>query len=531
MTATLILKNGIVHTLNRSLDVHQAVAVDKDRIIAVGTDDEIQRLAEPDTQVIDLEGRSVFPGFIDAHTHWEVTAHIRKIWIDATLESPERVLQILRDEVRRRAPGEWIVISGGFLSTLPTRAVLDEIAPRNPVLIRRTMHVQMANTLAFEMSGLTPANPQPMPGCRLEVGDDGEFTGFVEDAFDLFTVTPPDEERLAEALLSIGQELFLANGITTIHDMPASRAGTRLLQKLRREGTLPLRVVMFPILPPVHSSGPGLDYYEGIGLESGLGDDWLRFGGVKLFVDGHERAAARSADMAAGVDRHRLPLFGRTYEELVALVIKGMSSRIQLRMHAWGDYAQRQAIDAVKAAARATNRNDHRTRIEHMLNSGYPSIPLEEIRDSGIVPVPQASFLVNDDPEPSLTKYPFRAAIDAGVVFANSSDCTGSQPTLVSPWVGIAAMLNRKNRNGQTIDADQAVSLDDALITYTRGSAYAAFEEDTKGSLEVGKLADLAVVDADPYNLDVDEIAGIKTYMTIVGGQIAHVRAVLPAAT
>jgi predicted amidohydrolase YtcJ len=247
-------------------------------------------------------------------------------------------------------------------------------------------------------------------------------------------------------------------------------------------------------------------------------------------VDGHERAAARSADMAAGVERNRLPLFGRTYQELVALVVKSMSSRIQLRMHAWGDYAQRQAIDAVKAAVRATRWTDHRTRVEHMLNSGYPAIPLEEIRESGIVPVPQASFLVNDDPDAELTKYPFRSAIDEGVVFANSSDCTGSQPTLVSPWVGIAAMLNRKNRNGEPINPEQAVSLTEALITYTRGSAYAAFEEGVKGSIEVGKLADLAVVDTDPYTVDIDEIAGTTTYMTIVGGRIAYARAVLPAA-
>jgi predicted amidohydrolase YtcJ len=524
MYATLALVGGRCHTLDPSQRVVPAVAIAGTRILAAGSRADIEPHIGPDTRIIELEGKSVFPGFIDAHTHWEVTAHIRRVWVDATLETPERVIELLRAEVEKRAPGEWIIISGGFLSQLPTKALLDEIAPENPVLIRRTMHVQMANSLAFSMSGLSADNPQPMPGCRLEIGDDGEFTGFVEDAFDLFAVTPPSSESLTDAMMTVAHELFLANGITTIHDMPASQAGTRLLQRMHRSDDLPLRVVMYPILPPVHRSGPALEQYAGIGLESGFGDDWLRFGGVKLFVDGHERAAARSEEMAADTSRQRLPLLGRTYEELVALVVQAMRSGIQLRMHAWGDYAQRQALDAVKVAARASGRSDHRTRLEHMLNAGYPDIGLEEVRDAGIVPVPQASFLLNDEPDAAKSKYVFRDAIDAGLVFANSSDCTGSQPTLVSPWVGIAAMLDRTNRNGEVIDSSQRVTLDEALRSYTGGSAYAASEEDQKGSLEPNKLADLVVVDANPYDLEPSDIARISTVTTIIGGEIAYQR-------
>ncbi|MBU2668075.1 amidohydrolase [Actinoplanes bogorensis] len=522
MSVTRIFHHGVVHTLDAQSRVHSALAVDGERVLAVGSDDEILALATESTELVDLAGGVVFPGFIDAHTHLEVAASVRRLWINAALETPERVLEIVAEEVAQRPAGTWIVIAGGFLSPLPTLATLDEIAPEHPVVIRRTMHVQVANSRAFELSGLSPDDPQPLPGSRIELDADGSFTGMVEDCFDLFAVRAPDDATLGAAIQATATEFFLANGITTIHDMPASPQGTRMLQQMHRDHALPVRVVLYPILPPVHSSGPDLEAYESVGFQTGFGDDWLRFGGVKLFVDGHERGAARSEEMAADVTRHRQPLFGRTYEQLVATVIRAMRSRIQLRMHAWGDYAQRQAIDAVRVAARATGRDDHRTRVEHMLNAGYSSIGVDEVRDAGIVPVPQASFLINDDPSDSVEKYPFRRAIDAGLTFANSSDCTGSQPTLVSPWVGIAAMLDRTNRNGKVIDAGQRVTLDEALRSYTHGSAWAAFEEGDKGSLEPGKLADFAVVEADPYDLDPAGIARLRTTMTVIGGEIRY---------
>lgn len=524
MHATLVLHNGTVHTLNDTSEVVSAIAVSHGRIIAVG--DDVDYLIGPDTEVVDLGGRAVLPGFIDAHTHWEVTAHIRRVWIDATLETPERVLEILRAEVARQDPGEWIVISSGFIQPLPSKQTLDEIAPRHPVVIRRTMHTQMANSMAFALSGMRPDVPHTMRQSRLHVGDDGEFTGFVEDSFDQFAVTEPTDDELEAALLGVAEELFLANGITTIHDMPASPRGTRLVQRMHRQGRLPVRVRMYPILPPIHSSGPDLDFYIGTAIESGFGDDDLRFGGLKLFVDGHENGAAQRTRMSDDTPRENQPLLGRTFEELVMTIVDALKAGIQLRMHAWGDFAQRQVVDAMRAAVRSTGATDHRMRVEHMLNAGYAAVPLAEIRDAGLVPVPQAAFMYNDEPSASadVTKYPFRAAIDAGLSFANSSDCTGSQPTLVSPWVGIGAMLTRTNRNGVVLDDDQQVTLTEALRSYTVGSAHAGFEERDKGTIEVGKLADLVVVAADPYTVAPEELARMRTDMTIVGGEVRYRR-------
>lgn len=522
MHATLLLRNGVVHTLDARTTVTSAVAIEGSRIVEVG--DNLDDRIGPDTKVVDLAGRAVMPGFIDAHTHWEVTAHIRRIWIDATLEAPERVLEILREEVARREPGEWIVISSGFIQSLPTKQTLDEIAPRHPVVIRRTMHTQMANTLAFELSGLSPDVPHMMRQSRMHVDNAGRFTGFVEDSFDQFAVTEPTEEELEAALLHVAHELFLANGITTIHDMPASPRGTRTLQRLHREGRLPLRVRMYPILPPIHSSGPDLDRYIDSAITSGFGDDDLRFGGVKLFVDGHENGAAQSLRMSDDTPREDQPLLGRTFEELVITIVNAMKAGIQLRMHAWGDFAQRQVVDAMRAAVRSTGAMDHRTRVEHMLNTAYAGVPLGEIRDVGLVPVPQAAFMYNDDPDPAVVKYPFRSALDADVMFANSSDCTGSQPTLVSPWVGVAAMLTRTNRDGVVLDASESVTLTEALRSYTVGSAYAGFEENVKGTIEVGKLADVAVLAADPYSVAPEELASLRTDMTIIGGEVRYRR-------
>jgi predicted amidohydrolase YtcJ len=281
---------------------------------------------------------------------------------------------------------------------------------------------------------------------------------------------------------------------------------------------------LYPILPPIHSSGPDLEYYTATAIESGFGDDDLRFGGLKLFVDGHENGAAHCSRMTDETPREDQPLLGRTFEELVMTIVEALKANLQLRMHAWGDFAQRQVVDAMRSAVRSTGMTDHRMRVEHMLNTGYPSVPLAEIRDVGLVPVPQAAFMFNDDPAQGVTKYPFRDAVDEGLVFANSSDCTGSQPTLVSPWVGIGAMLTRVNRNGVPMDPDQGVSLTDALRSYTRGSAYAGFEEKDKGSLEPGKLADMVVLAVDPYVIAPEELAGMRTDMTIVGGEIRYRR-------
>lgn len=522
MKQPLVLTNAQIYSLDASNSVHRSVAVSGTRIVAL--DDACNKLIEAGAETIDLDGRAVLPGFIDAHTHWEVTAHIRRIWIDATLETPERVVEILRDEVRRRPRGEWIVISSGFIQPLPSKALLDEIAPHHPVIIRRTMHTQMANSLAFELSGITPARQPRTAQSRLHVGEDGNFTGFVEDAFDQFAVTKPNDSCLEDAMIDVASELFIANGITTIHDMPASSRGTHLLQRMHREGKLPLRVRMYPILPPIHSSGPDLPYYIETATESGFGDDMLRFGGLKFFVDGHENGIATEHRMDTSTPRSKRPLLGKTYEQLVMTITDAMRSNIQLRMHAWGDYAQREVIDATNAALRSVGPLDHRTRVEHMLNNGYPSIPLEEVRDSGLVPVPQASFMFNDNPDSKVKKYPFREAIDKELVFANSSDCTGSQPTLVNPWAGIAAMLARTNRDGVPMAPEQRVTLTEALRSYTGGSAFAGFEEHEKGSIEVGKLADFVILAQDPYSVPVQDLAEMTTDATIIGGEIKYLR-------
>ncbi|MFF5988475.1 amidohydrolase [Prauserella flavalba] len=518
MTATLVLHNGTVHTLNRSGSIHSAVAINGETIVRVGDLDAVRDLIGRETEVIDLDGRTVLPGFVDAHTHLEVTAHIRRLWIDATLSSPAEVIEAIEQAVRSRPPGEWIVVSSGFREPLPAKAVLDKIAPQHPVIVRRTMHVQMANSLAFGRSGLSPSNPRPKPGCRLEIGPDGEFTGLVEEAFDLFAVPEPSPQQLQAALADTAREMFTSHGVTTIYDMPASVEGVRCLQRLASARALPVRVRLHPILPPVHQGIAPLSHYTDIGLLSGFGDDWLRFGGVKLFVDGHERAAATNDAMHGGRDQSRYALLPRTYEQLVREVTVAMAGGVQIWLHAWGDYAQQLAIEAVEEASRATGITDHRTRIEHMLNAGYTSIDLDRVRAAGIVPVPQASFLKGDQPTDGLPKYVFRDAIDHGLRPAGSSDCTGSQPTLVNPWVGIEAMVARTNKSGITVDAGQAIGLTDALRVYTGNSAYAGFEEHVKGSIEPGKLADLAVVETDPYTVPADELASIKTAMTIIGG-------------
>jgi len=527
-TADLILHNGKILTMDEHGSVAQAVAVAGNRIAAVGSDDDLESLAGPYTERIDLQGRTVTPGFIDAHIHVELSTYAREYWLDVREIEPAAVLARVREQVESLPPGSWVVGQATFGQELPTREELDRVAPDHPVALRRSMHQVIANSRALALGGIDRHTPEPA-GARIERDGSGEPTGLLEEGFDLLPTPRAGYKELKESLRRMLHDLFLAQGITTVYELPISAQAIRAYQELRREGRLPVRLALWYTLPPGHQPIITIDEIERIGLQTGFGDDWLSFGGVKIFVDGDGKAALWFDQLTGRPSEWGLVT--RTYQELTELLARAFRAGVQPWIHAVGDAAQEMAIDALADVTRMfPERADHRARIEHVGNERVDPRQLERIRAVGAIPVPTAAFLhsMPDDHEaqlaPNERAFIYRTLIDQGFHPPGNSDTAGTQPFAINPFYGIYCLVARKNRNGVQICPEEAIEPEEALRVYTAFSAYSGFQDRSRGTIEPGKLADMAVLSADPLQTAPDDLLSIQVQMTILDGKVAFRR-------
>jgi predicted amidohydrolase YtcJ len=522
----LLVVGGRVRTLDADDAVVGAVAIDRGVVVEVG--DAAERALPTGTPRIDLEGRTVLPGMIDAHSHVELSTMAERLWVDVRFCEPAATLDRIRRAADAAAPGAWVIAQGTFGHPLPTRAELDGAAPGRPVIVRESMHLLAASSAALAAAGIDRDYAAPRES-RVVRDERGEPTGVVREGFDLFPFPTPSEAWLAAELPAVTRDLFVAHGVTTICELPASPRGMRAWQRLRRKGGLPCRLTLNPILAPGHQPiVRSLDAFLELGLATGFGDPWLRIGALKLFVDG--------GDFVSGFYRRRVAeppegwgIVNFTYPELVHVLTRCRSARVQVWMHAIGDGAQEMALGAVEEVNRALGPSDHRTRIEHIGNHLFDDGLLPRLRDAGVIPVPNAVFIFAEeddlaDAAPGARFYPIRSMIDHGLLTPGNSDCAGTQPFAANPWYGIHAMITRRTKGGAVLAPEEAVDLRTAVETYTRHAAYAAFEEGSRGSLEPGKLGDLAVYPADPFELAADDLPALVPDVTVVGGEVAFQR-------
>jgi hypothetical protein len=522
------LVGGRVRTLDAVDRVAEALLIEDGTITAVGASTEIRRLAGDAVEVVELDGRTVLPGMIDAHTHVELSTLADHFLVVIRELDVPTVLERVRDAARQAPAGAWIVGQGTFGQRLPARADLDAAAPEHPVVLRQSMHRQVASTLALARAGIDRRFVAPHE-CRVERDERGDPTGVVEEGFDLFPVPRPPQDALARALAFEVRDRWLRHGVTTIHELPASTAGTRAWQDLHRAGELPCRMVLNPILAPGHQATvSSVESFTRLGLMTGFGDPWLRFGSLKLFLDGAGCAGLHHAQLSGPARGWGLQNF--LYGELVRILADCRDARVHVWMHAVGDAAHTLAIDAVEEVNLACGNGDHRTRIEHIPRATADFSVFERLRRAGIVPVPTAAFMhfEPDDRETSLPPggrlFPYRTLIASGLLPPGNSDTAGTQPFAANPWHGVALMALRRNRNGVEFARDEAVGTAESVLTYTRNGAYAGFEEHLKGSLEPGKLGDVAVYADDPYALDAEVLVDLEADLTIVGGRLVHRR-------
>jgi hypothetical protein len=535
----LVAIHGKVWTENPKQPEAEAIAVSGHHILAVGTTDEIRKLAGPQTQVLDLEGRRVVPGFNDAHVHffWGGQGLTSVQLRDVT--SREQFTQRIADYARTRAAGEWIV-DGNWDEqkwspvVLPAHDWIDAVTPDNPVWVNRSDgHMMLANALAMKLAGITRATPD-VPGGVIGRDKDGNPNGIFKDAAkDLIerVIPPPSDAQVDEALLA-AQKYALDNGVTSVQDMgfTGSHAATmqalvvRGYQRLMAAGKWKVRVsARFP-----------LDHYRlltDLGLMANFGSDTLVVGSVKAFADGSLGSgtawffqAYTDAPGNSGLPTDQLAHPDELFAEMKAADRAGL----HIAVHAIGDRANKTILDLYQRLEDENGPADRRLRIEHAQHLRPEDI--SRFAQLHVVASVQPYHCIDDGRwaetrighQRAMTTYAFRSLLDAGTVLAFGSDWFVAP---IDPLAGIYAATTRRTLDGKNPNGwipEQKISVKQAVHAYTVGSAYAESQDDIKGSLVPGKLADFTVLSDDIFHLDPVQIEQVRPVITVLGGEIVR---------
>lgn len=494
-----ILKGGVFPTVPTA----DALAIGGGKVLALGQAEKMAPLASEITQTIDLEGKTVLPGFIDAHTHF-LQSGLEEISSVTDLSKLDRTdtLAKLAEAVRSRGEGEWVIGRGWDESVWQDPSYLsceelDRIAPRNPVVaVRIDGHLLTVNNLALKR---IPAD--------VNQGQIDISRGILreKEAFAFLRKIGPDAETLRDALYA-ATALAHRLGITSIHTMLSP---DRIRPYMRERGRVKLRVTLYPEISC-------LDALETLGIESGFGDEWLRLGGVKLFADG-SIGAGNAALGEPFADSGENGSLNYTDEELVHLIRRAEEAGLQTAIHAIGDRAIEQVL---RAHLTAGTSRELRHRIEHFELPAKAQI--ERAKDMGLNISMQPNFVGNWSGDKRMYQArlgsqrdrqsdPHHLVLEAGLPLAFGSDCMP-----ISPLYGLHWAVNAPHPS-------QRVSVSEGISCYTEVGAYLSFEEAKKGKIEVGMDADLVILDQDPHCVP-ERIVELHVEMTFVGGEVVFRR-------
>jgi predicted amidohydrolase YtcJ len=516
------------------------IAIKGDRILWVGSDDEVGELAGPRTERIDLHGRTLLPGVVDTHVHLagcatsSLNVDVRDFY-DPSIRSVQQITARIAERARQTPVGEWVVARGSPLQDyrmleerLPTRAEMDEAAPQHPAYVTFGAHVLVANTLALQAKGITRDTESPAGGVVVKDALTGEPTGVLRERAQLLLRNRDADlevDALAENILH-ELELCAARGVTTIHDIVVNNREVRAYQQLEREGRLPVRV---QLLVRVIESSFSKESLLDLGFVDGLGSDWLRLGGIKMSIDGGitgKNAAFYDPLIHDGEEQPGLIRIEQ--DELDDTVGRYHQMGMRCCIHAIGDRAMDMALLALDKAISTSPRRDHRHRVEHLGNWMITPERLERITRLSVLPVPNPGFLYFMGSElldllgPRRTAhgFPFRTLLGAGVPLAFGSDAPNFYP--VDPLRDLGVCVSRSTVQGGRLAPDEAISIYQALWTQTAGAAYLGFQERKLGKLRPGALADVVVLDEDPLRFPADRFRELPIGLTITGGRVVH---------
>jgi predicted amidohydrolase YtcJ len=533
MSADIVLINGHVVTVDPMNPVASAVAIRAGHVVHVGSEADARAAAGPRAEVIDLRGRTATPGLNDAHAHPMMVGQAL-LDVDITPErvgSVDGIARAVKGRINGQEPGTWIIGRGYDQARMtdqrhPTRADLDAVSPDHPVFLYRACHhIAAVNSFALQLAGITADTRDPEGG-SIDRDENGEPTGVLrESAMELVHahIPEPTEDSIMRALELAGRA-FLRTGVTSTVE-----AGIRqpkqmsAYQRLRRSNALPVRTYLMMMIDET------LEHMAALGIKTGFGDEWLRIGPAKLFLDGS--IGGRTCRMRQPFEgqAENVGLWMEPPDVMKAKVIKAHALGFQVGVHAIGDAAIDLILDAYEEAQQKHPRQDTRHRIEHCSIVDFETI--QRIKRVGAVPIPGTSFLYYFTPAylqnigAQRLRYgvAMRTYDEQGIVAAASTDA----PVVpVSATVGLGMMMSRRDINGDQIWTEEVVDLETALRAYTWNGAYASFEEHSKGSLEPGKLGDVCVFETDLRQVDPNDIKDVSVDLTISEGRVAYDRSV-----
>ncbi len=543
-SATLVLRGGRVVTLDEAVPDGTALAAQGDRILLVGTDEDMEGLIGPDTEVIDLQGRLVIPGFIEGHAHFMGIGNAKMILDLTTATTWDDIVAQVADAVEEAEPGEWITGRGwhqekwdetpeGSVDGVPTHQTLSAVSPRNPVALRHASgHASFVNGEAMRLGGISSETPDPSGG---EIVHDvrGEPTGLLrETAQGLVgraraqaqrSETAEESEARAIEQARLAAEEVLSKGITSFHDAGSGFSTIDRFKRLADAGELPVRLYVM-IRASNASLEENLDNY----LMTGYGENHLTVRSIKRSIDG--ALGSHGAWLLEPYDDkpESAGLNTSDPDDIRETARLAESHGYQLNVHAIGDRANREVLDIYEAVFDGADNEDRRWRIEHAQHLHPDDIP--RFAELGVIASMQGVHATSDGPwiDEKLGNqraregaYLWKSLLDSGVVIANGTDAPVED---VDPLPSYYATVSRRLNDGSVFFPEERLSRIDALRSYTIANAYAAFEETLKGTLTPGKLADIVVLSADILTVPEAEILDARVDLTIVGGKVLYRR-------
>jgi predicted amidohydrolase YtcJ len=523
----LAVVNAKVYTIDSAMPRAEAFAVKDGRFFAVGSTSDIKNIVSSRTQVIDGAGMTVTPGFIDAHCH---PSGVEELYgVNANLRSIAEIQDALRKKAATTPPGYWLVGSmfddtkvkeGRSLN----RQDLDQVSTQHPIVVNhRGGHTSWYNSKALELASITKTTPDPKGG-RFMRDESGELTGRVAElAREVFDnvgkheeFTPEQQRERAKEGMRYISELLSATGLTTVHDASASREQIIAYQDAYHAGELRHRsyIMVWNGL---------LQNYKAAGIYTGLGNEFVRIGGIKFVADGS--ASERTMRMSTPyVGRDDYGILTMTQDEIHAGVEDAHRHGFQVGIHANGDVTIDMVLKAYERVLEKWPYPDRRHRIEHcsLVN---PDL-LKRIKATGTIPTPFWTYVYYHGEkwkeygaEKMQSMFAHRWFLDNGIVVPGASDY---QPGPFEPLMAIQSMVTRKDYAGREWGPNQKITVDEALRVATINGAHASYEEKTKGSITAGKYGDFVVLEKDPHDVPPDTIKDIKIVRTVMGGRTVY---------